>query len=1136
MPRLILNHYVAKRFSALMIIVSLIILMPNALQAYAMHNETWPRLGPRSFEISSSLMPYSHMFSSPPLNNTEPQPKMSPSIEGNRSTSSSNAAMGPQTTIVICVEFSNLNHTAPIGEINKMIFEDMNQYYQQVSYGAISIVGRTVGWYRLNYTLSYYGRDGLTVDDSNFDSAIDSWWLIRDAVKASDKDVDFAQYSHVIVVHAGCGEESSKVPDDIWSVEYSGLWVRTSDARSVNDGMIIPEKEARGAVPFGVACHEYGHELGLPDLYEYGSVPKNDVGDWSLMDHGCWDGDPPGSSPSDPMAWSKIKLGWIPSSRIMVVDAGMNVNVTVQPLELETDGYHAIKIPKTGMQYYLVEVRQKIGVDVGLPSSGVLISYVNEALGSGYGKVKLMDSHPLTKTLNDAAFDFGQVYVEPNKFSVSILSSDGKSYLINVNRGGPTAITGQIPDIAIKGIYFEPSAPQSNETVTIWANVINQGTASATNFNINCYIDDDLCKTTRLTLGAGRSANVTVEWIAEAGSHPIRFTVDPTSLRNELNRNDDSLSTNIVVGLVLNIQMPNNIEVKINGTTYQSGEGGKVTTGTLPGIQQIELEKIQSTGNGSRRIFWKWSDGDTSNPRTILVENDLNLTAEYKTQYYVTVNANEGKVTGEGWYDEDSTAQISAITPCDEIHQKSRSIFTEWSGDSVSNMTSLSVIVQTPCTFSANWKVQYYLSATSNVGSTSGSGWYDANSLATFSVQSTSQISNDTRKNFLHWTGDTTTSQASSNIVMNSPKSVSAVWKIQYLLDIVSPYGDPAGQGWYDSGTVANVSVSRIVDAENGTRRVFLDWKDMNSTSPSTSIMLDEPKTVVAEWKTQYKLSFTTSGLPDGNMVNITINSIVVNRTTPFMYSDWYDSQTSLNLNVTTKIKQGFLPYVFDHWTDSTGAKVANVVAVDHPNTLTAVYKMSLGCVIATATFGSELSPEVQFLRNLRDQKILATYAGSQFMIVFNAWYYSFSPSVAATIARNELLRSLSKIILYPLIGILHGSGFTYNALESQPELAVVVTGFVASNMIGTVYFAPIIATFSLIIHKKLKSIRKVKAVLTLLAGSVIGVVVSEALGLDLVMMLSSTLFVLVTISLSVVVFLHLISLVSTRLKIARML
>jgi len=76
-------------------------------------------------------------------------------------------------------------------------------------------------------------------------------------------------------------------------------------------------------------------------------------------------------------------------------------------------------------------------------------------------------------------------------------------------------------------------------------------------------------------------------------------------------------------------------------------------------------------------------------------------------------------------------------------------------------------------------------------------------------------------------------------------------------------------------------------------------------------------------------------------------------------------------------------------------------------------------CFIASAAYGSALDPEVMFLRGFRDDYVLKTYAGEQFMSAFNAWYYSFSPGVAQFISHHALLRTVVRGALYPLIGIL---------------------------------------------------------------------------------------------------------------------
>ena len=74
------------------------------------------------------------------------------------------------------------------------------------------------------------------------------------------------------------------------------------------------------------------------------------------------------------------------------------------------------------------------------------------------------------------------------------------------------------------------------------------------------------------------------------------------------------------------------------------------------------------------------------------------------------------------------------------------------------------------------------------------------------------------------------------------------------------------------------------------------------------------------------------------------------------------------------------------------------------------------GCLIATATFGSEIAPQVQFLRELRDNTVLQTESGSAFMTGFNQFYYSFSPVVADYERENPAFKEAVKITLTPLL------------------------------------------------------------------------------------------------------------------------
>jgi len=176
------------------------------------------------------------------------------------------------------------------------------------------------------------------------------------------------------------------------------------------------------------------------------------------------------------------------------------------------------------------------------------------------------------------------------------------------------------------------------------------------------------------------------------------------------------------------------------------------------------------------------------------------------------------------------------------------------------------------------------------------------------------------------------------------------------------------------------------------------------------------------------------------------------------------------------------------------------------------------GCIIATATYGSELSPEVQFLRGFRDGAVMSTFAGSGFMKVFNAWYYSFSPYIADFISKQPLLKEAMKILLYPLIAVLHISASTYSALSFSPELAIVAAGIVASGLIGVIYFAPssLIALLCMKRHRKFKlDASQLKSLTAIWIASIALICLAEATATQPIMMVAAAMLVLSTLTLT---------------------
>ena len=110
------------------------------------------------------------------------------------------------------------------------------------------------------------------------------------------------------------------------------------------------------------------------------------------------------------------------------------------------------------------------------------------------------------------------------------------------------------------------------------------------------------------------------------------------------------------------------------------------------------------------------------------------------------------------------------------------------------------------------------------------------------------------------------------------------------------------------------------------------------------------------------------------------------------------------------------------------------------------------GCLIATATFGSEMAPQVQFLREIRDNTVLQTESGTSFMAGFNQFYYSFSPAIADYERENPAFKEAVKLTLTPLLTSL--TLLQYADIDSEPEMLGYGIGVILLN-IGMYFVAP---------------------------------------------------------------------------------
>jgi M6 family metalloprotease-like protein len=307
--------------------------------------------------------------------------------------------------------------------------------------------------------------------------------LTEDAVTAADPDVDFSLYDNdgdgevdaLFVVHAGPGYE------DTGNVNYvhSHAWV--TSYHMLVDGVTVwrysmePEETGSGQlINIGVFCHEFGHVLGLPDLYDY-DYDSDGVGMWSVMAGGSWGGG--GARPVHFDAWCKSALGWVAP---LVVQERLE-NEQIDAVEIDPDIYQLFAFGIPTSEYFLVENRRWISFDMSLPGQGLLIYHVDEtvpnnnnqdhykvAVEQADGEFDLEHNQgsdpgdPWPGTTNNRTFDDFSVpdawyyFLGPSEVSISDISDSDSSMFADL------AVMYNLPFYELLGVTFDDIVGNGN--------------------------------------------------------------------------------------------------------------------------------------------------------------------------------------------------------------------------------------------------------------------------------------------------------------------------------------------------------------------------------------------------------------------------------------------------------------------------------------------------------------------------------------------------------------------------------------------------------------------------------------------------------------------------------------------------
>ncbi len=234
---------------------------------------------------------------------------------------------------------------------------------------------------------------------------------------------------------------------------------------------------------------------------------------------------------------------------------------------------------------------------------------------------------------------------------------------------------------------------------------------------------------------------------------------------------------------------------------------------------------------------------------------------------------------------------------------------------------------------------------------------------------------------------------------------------------------------------------SQILSTDKGTLNIKLSYEDIK-TSELTRLPIEfiNPMTQKTQVHIDYKIMITESGKTIFQTPNLIHTSEgIING---FKFEFPKDGTYNMKIDVEGILFTPITPETvsFDIVVGEASAQPINPIEQVVEETVVATQESEEnggGCLIATATYGSELAPQVQLLREIRDNQLLNTESGTVFMKTFNEFYYSFSPTIADWERENPAFKEMVKITLTPMISSLS----ILNYVDMDSEVSVLGYG-----------------------------------------------------------------------------------------------
>lgn len=294
--------------------------------------------------------------------------------------------IGTQYIPVILVSYSDVSFRDddPVATFTTFFnsgASSVTQYFKDQSDNQFDPKFEILGHVELNNTRAYYGAHSYT-----WGNDVRCGTMVAHACQGIS-GVDWTKFDNdnngeidaVIVIYAGVGEASSDVSDAIWPCrwqiygsDYGYKYVNVSagsGTKRVNNFGVFNELSGFDNSKIdgiGTVCHEFSHVLGLPDYYATDYSNHFGMGDWSLMDGGCYNNE--GYTPCAYASYERMFMGWrtledaVPGTTYRIAD-----NSTAKGIKIPTDDAN---------EYYILDNIQKTGWNEYAPNSGLLVTHV----------------------------------------------------------------------------------------------------------------------------------------------------------------------------------------------------------------------------------------------------------------------------------------------------------------------------------------------------------------------------------------------------------------------------------------------------------------------------------------------------------------------------------------------------------------------------------------------------------------------------------------------------------------------------------------------------------------------------------------------------------------------------------------